>query len=144
MTGTIFKNIFSKNVEDMVMSSLIFPKGVTGTLHVNWSDESYRKLSTSIEILGSEGKIICDSQQCKVFLSSRSTDETYQKGWDSLWITDQTDPVFFNLRGEEYSSQLEYFICNIENGILDGMNSFGSAINTDQITDMLKHNARGE
>ena len=37
---------------------------------------------------------------------------------NNFWITDQTKPVWFNLRGEEYSEQLDYFInCIAENSV---------------------------
>ena len=60
------------------------------------------------------------------------------KGWNSCWITDQTNPVWFNLRGEEYSAQLDYFINSIKNEDIDNINSFNKAIETDEAIEMLQ------
>jgi predicted dehydrogenase len=43
VAGTELIQIFSKDVEDAVYSTLILDSGISGQLSVNWSDESYRK-----------------------------------------------------------------------------------------------------
>ena len=41
----------------------------------------------------------------------------YQQGWNVRYTTDLTDAVWFYLRGEEYSAQLDHFVrCIEENG----------------------------
>ena len=52
VSGTILKSIYSKKVEDAVYSSFFYNNGITGQLSINWSEETYRKMSTKIEILG--------------------------------------------------------------------------------------------
>ena len=42
------KKIYSREVEDAVYSVLTLESGLSGILSVNWSDETYRKMSTSI------------------------------------------------------------------------------------------------
>jgi predicted dehydrogenase len=144
VSGTILKKIYSKNVEDAVYSSLFFNNGCTGQLSVNWSEETYRKMSTSIEILGKKGKIISDAQECKIYLKYNPEYENLERGWNTLYITDQTKPVWFNLRGEEYSAQIDYFINCIKNKNLDNINSFATAAETDKVIKMLIADARGE
>ena len=56
-----------------------------------------------------------------------------EKGWNFRYITDVTDPVAFNLRGEEYTAETEDFIEAIRAGRTEGRNSFESALNTDRI-----------
>ena len=108
--GTLLKKIYSKNVEDAVYSTLFLDNGLNGLLSVNWSDETYRKMSTQITIIGTEGKIIVDAQEFKIYLKNENKKFNLDKGWTIKYITDLTAPVNFYLRGEEYSSQIDYFI----------------------------------
>lgn len=142
--GTILKKIYSKNVEDAVYASLFYDNGMTGQLSVNWSEETYRKMSTKIEVLGKKGKIVSDAQECQLYLKDDSKVEGFSKGWNSFWITDQTSPVWFNLRGEEYSSQLDYFIQSIKDQDTDNINSFNKSLETDQVIEKLRRDAGRE
>lgn len=139
--GTILKSVFSKGVEDAVYSALIMESGLSGLLLVNWSDETYRKMSTSITIWGKKGKIIADAQELKIYLNYQNKKENLSKGWNIKYITDLTTPVDFYLRGEEYSSQIDYFIDCINNNKTDNINSFESAMQTDIVIELLIENA---
>ena len=89
---------------------------LSGLLSVNWSDETYRKMSTSITVQGKNGKIICDATEIKIYLKEPSRKENLDKGWTIKYITDFAIPVNFYLRGEEYSAQIDNFIdCIISN-----------------------------
>jgi len=138
VSGTILKRIYSKKVEDAVYSSFFYNNGITGRLSINWSEETYRKMSTKIEILGKKGKIVSDTQECQLYLKEDQKVKGLIKGWNSFWITDQTEPVWFNLRGEEYSAQLDYFINRIKHLDIDNINSFNNAIKTDEVIEMLR------
>jgi predicted dehydrogenase len=135
--GTLLKSVFSKGVEDAVYSALIMKGGLSGLLLVNWSDETYRKMSTSITIWGKNGKIVSDAQELKIFLKNENKEEDLKKGWNIKYITDLTDPVGFYLRGEEYSAQIEYFIDCVKQKKTENINSFESAMQTDKVIDML-------
>jgi predicted dehydrogenase len=139
--GTMLKKFYSKEVEDGVFSNLILDGGLTGTLSVNWSDETYRKMSTSLMVFGTEGKIICDATELKVYLKKESKKHNYPKGWTIKYVTDLTKEVDFYLRGEEYSSQLDYFVDSIINGTSGGTNTFEQALYTDKVIEMLKSDA---
>jgi predicted dehydrogenase len=67
--GSILQNIYSKDVEDLVSSSFTYNMGFSGTLKVNWSDESFRKPSIQFKIYGTQGKIIADKYAFKIFLN---------------------------------------------------------------------------
>jgi len=140
--GTILKKVFSSNVEDAVYASLFYANEITGQLAINWSDITYRKMSTQVEILGTKGKIVSDSQECQLYLNEEPQVEKLSKGWNSFWITDQTKPVSFNLRGEEYSSQIDYFIHCINNKEMENINSFEEALQTDKTIEMLRQDAK--
>ena len=141
VSGTILKRIYSKNVEDAVYSSFFYKTGVTGQLSVSWSEETYRKMSTKVEVLGKKGKIVSDAQECKLYLKDDPEKDGLEQGWNSFWITDQTEPVWFNLRGEEYSAQVDYFICKVKEKNTDTVNSFEVSLETDRVIEMLRKDA---
>src|SRR5688500_5800293 len=108
--GSLVKSMYSESVEDSVYSLLETENNISGVLSVNWSDETYRKMSTAITIVGSEGKIISDATELKVYFKKSDCPEGYSRGWNIKYVTDLTTPVDFYLRGEEYSEQIDYFI----------------------------------
>ncbi|HTF27721.1 MAG TPA: Gfo/Idh/MocA family oxidoreductase [Flavitalea sp.] len=138
--GSLLKSFYSKNVEDSVFSLLEITPGLTGVLSVNWSDETYRKMSTSITIMGSEGKIICDANELRVYFKSANCPEGYSKGWNVKYLTELTPNVDFYLRGEEYSSQLDYFIEAVYKKTPNTINTFQSAWQTDNVISLIKEN----
>jgi len=140
--GVILKKIYSSGVEDAVYSGLYLANGLSGQLSVNWSDETYRKMSTQITVLGTEGKIITDAQELKIYLKKENKKLGLEKGWNMRYITDLTDPVDFYLRGEEYSAQVDYFAKCIASGTLENVNSFESALHTDLVIESLKNKSR--
>jgi len=140
--GTILKSIYSKGVEDAVYSLMKLKNGVSGTLLVNWSDETYRKMSTSLMVQGKKGKIICDATEIRIYLKEPSPDEKLDKGWTIKYITDFAIPVNFYLRGEEYSAQIDYFVDCVKNNKQAKYNSFEQALYTDQVIEMIVENAK--
>jgi predicted dehydrogenase len=142
VSGAVLRRIYSKNVDDAVYATLHFPDGASGQLAVNWSDETYRKMSTRITVLGKKGKIVVDAQELRVHFREEPPDDAYVRGWNSRWLTELSPPVQFYLRGEEYSAQIEYFIDRIRTRRLDNVNSFASAQATDQVAHLIKQDAQ--
>jgi len=140
--GVMLKKIYSSGVEDAVYGGLYLANGLSGQLSVNWSDETYRKMSTQITVQGTEGKIITDAQEMKIYLKKENKKLRLEKGWNMRYITDLTDPVDFYLRGEEYSAQVDYFAKCIASGTLENVNSFESALHTDLVIESLKNKSR--
>ncbi len=136
--GAVLKSIYSNGVEDAVYSLMRLTSGLTGTLLVNWSDETYRKMSTSITVQGKNGKIICDATEVKIYLKEAVPSENLEKGWTIKYITDFAIPVNFYLRGEEYSAQIDYFVnCIINKAPLE-YNTFEQALYTDKVIEMIQ------
>jgi predicted dehydrogenase len=135
--GSQLKSIYSKGVEDAVYGTLILENGLSGLLSVNWSDETYRKMSTSISVQGKNGKISCDATEIKIYLKEASKKEGLEKGWTIKYITDFAIPVNFYLRGEEYSAQIDHFINCIQNNKQSENNSFGQGLYTDKVIEMI-------
>lgn len=136
--GSIVKSIYSKMVDDSVYSLLELADKTTGVISVNWSDETYRKMSTSITINGARGKIISDANELKVYFKEEDCPEGYTKGWNVKYVTDLTDQVDFYLRGEEYSAQVDYFIKAVEGDVPNNINNFQSAWLTDRAISFIK------
>jgi predicted dehydrogenase len=137
--GSVLNKIFSNDTDDEVFGTLYYENGKSAQISVNWSDESYRKMSTMITIWGTNGRIYADRQECQVYLRDDiSVPIGYQKGWNVRYTTDMTEPVWFYLRGEEYSAQLDYFVRSIEeNGATANVNSFEEAMKTDRVISMM-------
>lgn len=134
--GATLKSIYSNTVEDAVYSVMNTTSNVSGILSVNWSEETYRKMSTTVTILGSKGKIISDANELKLYLKDETKD--YTKGWNVKYITDLTDQVNFNLRGEEYSAQIDYFIDAVMKRKPNTVNTFHQAWQTDKVIELIK------
>ena len=137
--GAILKPIFSETVEDSVYSLMETENNISGVLSVNWSEETYRKMSTSITITGSKGKIISDASELKVYFKNNECPAGYTKGWNIKYVTDLTEEVDFYLRGEEYSAQVDYFIKAIQGKVPNIKNTFESAWITDKVIDQIKN-----
>ncbi len=140
--GTLLKQFYSKEVEDGVYSSLFLENGLSGNLSVNWSDETYRKMSTSLMVFGDKGKIICDATELKIYLKEENKAESLPKGWHIKYITELALPINFYLRGEEYSAQIDYFIDNVKNNKIGDLNTFEQALYTDKVIEMLINDSK--
>jgi predicted dehydrogenase len=138
VNGVVRHGVFSRDVDDEVYALFRYANGGSAQLSVNWSDESHRKMSTAITVWGSRGRLTADRQECQIYL--REPHEALPgapKGWSVRYTTDLTQEVWYYLRGEEYSAQVDYFVQSIKLGRTDGENTFRSALQTDQLVDML-------
>jgi len=142
--GTNLKSVFSADVEDAVYSSVYLKSDLSGLLSVNWSDETYRKMSTQISVIGTEGKIIADAQEIKIYLKKENKALGLEKGWNMKYVTDLTPQVDFYLRGEEYSSQIDYFANQIKDSNLNNKNSFESAYKTDLVIEQILKSSKSK
>ena len=140
--GTLLKSIYSGKVEDAVYSLLELESGQTGLLSVNWSDDTYRKMSTSVTLVGTQGKLISDANELKVFFKEDNLLPGYTKGWNVKYITELQDKVDFYLRGEEYSAQLDHFVKAANREIPNDINNFISASNTDKAISIIKKSSK--
>lgn len=136
--GTALPKVFSADTDDAAFSTLYFAGGKTGQLSVYWSDESYRKMTTRITIWGTAGRIFADRQECQAYLRDTATIPLgYEQGWNVRYTTELTEPVWFYLRGEEYSAQVESFVEQVKAGTPNGVNGFDSAAATDRTIGMM-------
>jgi len=68
VVGSIMQSIYSSAVEDLISSTFIYNNGCSGTIMVNWSDETFRKPTNIVTIFGTSGKIVADKHAYKIFL----------------------------------------------------------------------------
>jgi predicted dehydrogenase len=137
--GVIVNRLFSRDVEDEIYCTMRFPGGASGQLSVNWSDESYRKMSTRLTVWGKNGRLNADRQECQVFLREpHPARPDLPKGWSVRYTTELTDEVWYYLRGEEYSAQIDHFVQRVAERRLDGVNTFASAVATDRVVAMIR------
>jgi predicted dehydrogenase len=136
--GTVLPKVFSADTDDAAFGTLYFDGPKTGQVSVYWSDESYRKMTTRITIWGTEGRIFADRQECQVYLRETAPiPEGYEQGWNVRYTTELTEPVWFYLRGEEYSSQVEAFVEGVRAGTPQERNGFAAATTTDRTIAMM-------
>lgn len=143
--GLVRQGVFSRDVDDEVYATLYFPDGSSGQLSVNWSDESFRKMSTKISVWGTNGRLTADRQECQVYL--RETHDAlpgFGTGWTVRYTTELTEEVWYYLRGEEYSAQIDYFMASIAAKRLQGENTFRSALQADRVVSMMVDQLTGK
>ena len=142
VAGTALARIFSREVEDQVVGTLYFPANVTGQICANWCDASVRKMTTRVTLWGTHGRVYADRQEIQAYLTGRSeAPPGYHPGWNVKYVTDLADPVWFYLRGEEYSQEIDAFVRRVAHRDLIGVNAFGSAAATDNVIAMMMSDA---
>lgn len=137
VTGSCLTHIYSKNVEDAVITTFLYRNGISGTLNVNWSDESYRKPTNNIEIFGTKGKLIANQYCLKIYLKKADPKRSLIEGWNTRYITDVFTPVPFYLRGIEFTAQLYHFIDCIAEKRENSYCSFSDAAETLDVIDAI-------
>lgn len=136
--ASLLKSIHSREVEDAVYALMVLQNKISGVLSVNWSDDTHRKMSTTVTIDAKKGKIISDANELKVFFKDEAP-QGYSKGWNVKYVTDLTEEVWFYLRGEEYSAQMDHFIKAVQGKAANDINTFESAWYTDNAIQLIKN-----
>jgi predicted dehydrogenase len=139
--GSIMQSIYSSNVEDLVTSTFRYNSGCTGNIIVNWSDETYRKPTNIVKILGTKGKIVADKHAYKIFLKDSNREYAFSKGWNTRYITEFAKSARFYVRGNEFTNQLDYFVDCIEQQRSENLSSFAEALKTDVIMASIREDA---
>jgi predicted dehydrogenase len=135
VTGSCLTPVYSTEVEDMVRTNVLYDNGLVGSLIVNWSDESFRKPTNRIEILGENGKILADQHELKVYLNRPAP--PYAKGWNTVYITDCFTPVPFYVRGNEFTRQIDHFAERAMDPGKPNLCGFSDATVTQEVIDMV-------
>lgn len=140
--GTTLTQIHSKNVEDAVTSTFLYSDGKAGYIDINWSDTSYRKPASKVEIFGVNGKIIVNEHSLKIFLNEANTKENLLKGWTTFYVTDVFRNVPFYVRGNEFTRQLYDFADSIFENSAKSLCTFKDGVDTLEIIQLMFNDAR--
>jgi predicted dehydrogenase len=141
VSGSVLNNVFSNDVDDEIYSTFQFAKGFYGQLATNWSDESFRKMSVKLSIWGTNGRINVDRQELQVYLRSLPEPiDGFAPGWNVRYTTDLTHPVWFYVRGEEYSAQIDHFVQCIKTGT-PALSNFRTASDASLVAAMMRADA---
>jgi predicted dehydrogenase len=141
VSGTVLNSVFSNDVDDEIYSTLQYSDKCFAQLATNWSDDSYRKMSVRLNFWGSNGRINVDRQEIQIYLRSHEdTSDGLTKGWNVRYTTELTRPVWFYVRGEEYSAQIDHFVQCISTGATP-TSTFRTASDTVLVAAMLRQDA---
>jgi predicted dehydrogenase len=143
VSGTVLQQAFSRDVEDEVYSTLLYADGKTAHLAANWSDPSFRKMSVKLSAWGSKGRICADRQEIQLYLTeSPPQAPELMRGWSVRSTTELTRPVWFYLRGEEYSAQIDHFIQRVKRNAPGASCTFREAAEVDGVAAMMLRDAQ--
>jgi len=141
VSGTVLNRIFSNDVEDEIYSTFQFDKRFYGQLATNWSDDSYRKMSLKLSIWGTNGRINVDRQEVQIYIRKPPNSfEGLAPGWNVRYTTELTQPVWFYVRGEEYSAQIDHFVQCIKTGATP-ISNFRTATDASLVAAMMREDA---
>ena len=141
--GTVLNKIFSNDVDDEVYCTLYFTDGATGQLATNWSDDSFRKMSMQMTFWGENGRMRIDRQEIQIYLRNEvGSFPKFRRGWNVRFTTELTEPVWFYLRGEEYSMQIDHFVLCIKDRNQTQVSSFEMAVETDAVLSKMLADAK--
>lgn len=140
--GSMLRTVFSSEIEDEVYANLYYADGKTARISANWSDDSFRKMSTTISVWGTKGRLIVGRQDLSLYLRrAKDMPAGLSAGWTTRYAPSLTQPVQYYLRGEEYSAQIEHFAACIRQRELKNRSDFRSAISTDIVVDWIRKDA---
>ena len=115
--------------------------GGSGSIMVNWSDETYRKPANILKIIRDWRSHHCRQTCLQSVFEKGGCGDSFEKGWTTRYITDFAENVRFYLRGNEFTRQLDYFVDCVERRAGENISSFAEALKTDIIMDEITRDA---
>jgi predicted dehydrogenase len=132
VSGVVRHGVFSREVEDEVYCSLHYANGASG------------QMSTKVTVWGTNGRVTADRQECQIYLRApHAALPDTPAGWTVRYTTELSKEVWFYLRGEEYSDQIDYFVQSVKRRRVDGENNFRSALQADRVASMIMAESAG-
>lgn len=107
--GSALDYIYSNNVEDICSAEIAYPGNVNVSLHVDWSDFTYRKPMMKVEIIGDKGKIQADFYGYKIYLREKNITEGLPQGWTTVPMNMIPVSCNYYVRGVGFTTQLHTF-----------------------------------
>lgn len=107
--GSVLDYIYSDSVEDICSAEIAYSGGTNVSLHVDWSDFTYRKPMMKVDIMGDKGKIQADFYGYKVYLREENKAEGLPKGWTTVPMNMIPVKADYYVRGVGFTNQLYTF-----------------------------------
>jgi hypothetical protein len=95
-----------------------------------------------ITLWGENGRIRIDRQELQIFLRDATAFPEFRLGWNTKYTTELTKPVWYYLRGEEYSMQIDHFVRCILDRTQSSISSFETAVQTDLVLSKMIQNEK--
>jgi predicted dehydrogenase len=98
-------------------------------------------MSLKVSLWGTNGRINADRQEVQVYIRDLPDPvENLTQGWNVRYTTELTRPVWFYVRGEEYSAQIDHFVQCIKTGATP-ISSFRSASDAVLVAAMMRRDS---
>lgn len=136
VSGSVLNRVFSRDVDDEVYATLHFAEGFSGQIAANWSDESFRKMSMKVSLWGRRGRAVADRQELQVYLRAGG-ERDKPAGWTVRYAPEVAEDVWFYLRGEEYSAQIDHFVKAVLSSNAQTRCTFRGANGTDRVIEAI-------
>ncbi len=107
--GSVLDYIYSDKVEDICSAEIAYPGGTNVSLHVDWSDFTYRKPMMKVDIMGDKGKIQADFYGYKIYLREENKEAGLPKGWTTVPMNMIPVKADYYVRGVGFTNQLYTF-----------------------------------
>lgn len=107
--GSLLNKVYSDSVEDVCSVDAQYNNTTSCSMHVNWSDYTYRKPMLKLDFHGTKGKIQADLYGLKVFLREENKELGLPEGWTSTPMNMLPDPCPYYVRGTSFTNQLYAF-----------------------------------
>ncbi len=140
--GSVLDYIYSANVEDICSAEIAYQGGTNVSLHVDWSDFTYRKPMMKVEIMGNKGKILADFYGYKVYLREENKEEGLPKGWTTVPMNMIPVQASFYVRGVGFTNQLYTFADAIKENKKAAGCSFREAADTQELIHSIFENEK--
>lgn len=107
--GSGMTSVYSTNVEDICVANIKYKNDILASVHVNWSDPTFRKPMMKVEICGDKGKLYADFYGMKVYLNEDNEKYKLKAGWTITPRNLMPVETRFYVRGAHFSDQLYDF-----------------------------------
>ncbi len=107
--GSLLNKVYSDSVEDVCSVDVQYNNATTCSMHVNWSDYTYRKPMLKLDFHGTKGKIQADLYGLKIFLREENKQFSLPEGWTATPMNMLPDPCSYYVRGTSFTNQLYAF-----------------------------------
>ncbi len=127
VTKSSLQRKYSSKADDIVDASLVHANGIRGDVLLDWSRSDVRKANNEISIDLEGARVKVTKELIEVESDVEAAELEIDRGKNIIRPTISDSNVFYYLRGEEFSRQLEYFLAAVTQTETDGYSAFSAA-----------------